>query len=1153
MKKKTHWLSLVLSAALALSPAMSTTALAATAEPGEQEVINASTTWKYVDDNAPAASGWTEASFDDSAWKSGTGSFGAKNGEAKDLGNGCIPNTLLNQYYTDTAGNQQDIPVFYFRTSINVSSADAIDELTGSLLYDDCAIVYINGVKAAAFDETGADAAGYEGSGSGAPKTGTIDITGDDLTALNLKDGANTVAVELHQQRPSSSDIYFDFSSLKAVIAGEQSRISIAPGSDQSKLNFSWYSTKSDAGKIVYAKTSELVNGSLPSDAKTAGDAAANTASKEGYYYFHQTISDLEPGTEYTYQLVNGTQVSSLHTFKTAASGDFSFLLVGDPQVGAGDGNTATTDTSKWNEALSKFTQANKDAAFLLSAGDQVNVSNNEDQYDGYLNNDIMPTLINPTVIGNHDSGSGNYDEHFYTANESDQYGKTAAGSDGWFVYNNTLFLQLNDNNMTTAEHKAFMQEAIAANPGVNWKIVVMHHSLYSVANHAFDGDILQRRSELVPVFDDLGIDVVLQGHDHVYVRSYIMKGDTPLTDKSAYDDDQYSSITDPDGILYVTANSGSGSKYYNIKSDEFSYAAVKNQEYVPTYSNVSVKENSFTITTYRTNDNSVIDTFTINHDPESDIESHISIAPGSDESKLNFSWYATKNLTGKVVYAKTSEVKNGVLPANAKTSEDTEGAVANNNGYYYFHQTISGLEPGTSYTYQLMNGTHKSALHTFKTAAAGDFSFLLVGDPQIGAGDGNTATTDVEGWEATLKDLYENYSDSAFLLSAGDQVNVADDENQYDGYLENDYLPNMINATVVGNHDSKSDSYDQHFYSANESNKYGATAAGSDAWFTYNGTLIMQLNDNNMSTAQHKAFLKEAIAANPNAKWKVVTMHHSLYSVANHAFDSDILQRRSELVPVFEELGIDVVLQGHDHVYVRSYIMKGDNPVTDKSAYDDDNYSSITNPNGILYITANSGSGSKYYKIQNENFSYAAVKNQENTPTFSKITVTDNTFTVTTYRVKDNSKIDSFTIKRDTETSIPMYRMYNPNSGEHFYTANVQEKNNLTALGWHYEGIGWYAPKKSSSPVYRLYNPNAGDHHYTLQKAERDNLIKAGWRYEGIGWYSDDEKTVPLYRQYNPNAVSGAHNFTTSLAEQEILIKAGWHAEGIGWYGVES
>ncbi len=63
-----------------------------------------------------------------------------------------------------------------------------------------------------------------------------------------------------------------------------------------------------------------------------------------------------------------------------------------------------------------------------------------------------------------------------------------------------------------------------------------------------------------------------------------------------------------------------------------------------------------------------------------------------------------------------------------------------------------------------------------------------------------------------------------------------------------------------------------------------------------------------------------------------------------------------------------------------------------------------------------------------------------------------------------------------------PVYRLYNPNSGEHFYTTNFYEGNSLKNVGWLDEGIGWQAAN-SGAPVYRLYNPNVkgGDHYYTL------------------------------------------------------------------------
>ena len=135
------------------------------------------------------------------------------------------------------------------------------------------------------------------------------------------------------------------------------------------------------------------------------------------------------------------------------------------------------------------------------------------------------------------------------------------------------------------------------------------------------------------------------------------------------------------------------------------------------------------------------------------------------------------------------------------------------------------------------------------------------------------------------------------------------------------------------------------------------------------------------------------------------------------------------------------------------------------------------------------------------------------------------------------------------------MYRLYNPNSGEHFYTSDSKEKDNLVTVGWAYEGTAWIAPASSNTPVYRLYNPNSSEHHYTMKSSEKDFLVGLGWNDEGIGWYSDDSQGTPLYRLYNPNATgdqeAGGHHYTKDTAERDRLIGLGWNDEGIGWYGV--
>lgn len=135
------------------------------------------------------------------------------------------------------------------------------------------------------------------------------------------------------------------------------------------------------------------------------------------------------------------------------------------------------------------------------------------------------------------------------------------------------------------------------------------------------------------------------------------------------------------------------------------------------------------------------------------------------------------------------------------------------------------------------------------------------------------------------------------------------------------------------------------------------------------------------------------------------------------------------------------------------------------------------------------------------------------------------------------------------------MYRVYNPNNGEHFYTSNKAEKDHLVNLGWKYEGIGWKAPTVSNYPVYRLYNANGGEHHYTMNAAEKNNLVKLGWKYEGIGWFSadpNDSNSVPLLREYNPNAFSNNHNYTTNSKEHNWLVGLGWKDEGKAWYATK-
>lgn len=127
------------------------------------------------------------------------------------------------------------------------------------------------------------------------------------------------------------------------------------------------------------------------------------------------------------------------------------------------------------------------------------------------------------------------------------------------------------------------------------------------------------------------------------------------------------------------------------------------------------------------------------------------------------------------------------------------------------------------------------------------------------------------------------------------------------------------------------------------------------------------------------------------------------------------------------------------------------------------------------------------------------------------------------------------------------VYRLYNPNSGEHFYTIDENEKNYLASIGWKYEGIGWYSSNVGED-VYRLYNSNVGDHHYTKDINEVNYLCGLGWKLEGAAFCSDGFS--PIYRRYNSNADAGAHFFTADRNEGNYLVSIGWHDEAVAFYG---
>jgi len=444
-----------------------------------------------------------------------------------------------------------------------------------------------------------------------------------------------------------------------------------------------------------------------------------------------------------------------------------------------------------------------------------------------------------------------------------------------------------------------------------------------------------------------------------------------------------------------------------------------------------------------------------------------INITPGSNESQLCFSWatlaidssafpYYIQDDTGTsykgvqynydlpVPQVQIIDASNdtGTFYGVSIESYYTASGVTAAAGWYQNKVTVSGLKNNSSYKYRVGYtagpGAGWSNFFTFQTKDPTSFSFIAVGDPQIGANTSgsleppaqksNVQAYDSIGWINTMAIATQKVSNASFMLSLGDQIDntssQAGADVQYVAYFSPAQMQGLPVANIDGNHDfGLGQYYGYHYNLPNLSTLYGATQFGNDGdyWFTYGQALFIVLNSNNLSATTHDVFIGQAIAANPNATWKIVSFHHALYSCADHAFDSDILFRRSAYSAIFDKYKIDVVMSGHDHFYTRSYQMLGGLPVsTDTTVH------TVNNPTGTLYLTLNSGSGSKFYPLNaaygTQSASYAASNWQMNQPTFSYVTVNANQFSIVTYATNDTTTwaIDNYTITKVPGTAIP-------------------------------------------------------------------------------------------------------------------------------------
>ncbi len=662
-------------------------------------VMNQDTTIKYLDTNTDPANG-TQAK---DKWGQYTGWTRAyKNGDNASLNGQYNDNEWKEQngeFSTEKGTLNKESRAYFFRGYFNVDQASQVNGIHLSFNYKDAVIVYINGQQLTALNvpdegyrsQDSGNGSHKDNMGYGSKETSSAVKTAD-LYFRDIKDmltnGQNVIAFEIHKSNETSEG-YFKLNELginpdESLLPERESlkAISLSVGSTPTELNLNWFSTDSTNGQIQFAKKADMTGNEFPEAKAKTVNAKINKAQADGYYANKATMSDLEENTAYVYRVGNNGHWSETYTTTTKSKGDFSFLFAGDPQLGS-SGDLAS-DKDGWKKTLD-LVNTNplfKDVHFIQNAGDHVEAGKNESQYDAYLSNyqgSVVYSTPFANAVGNHDYAGTAYNDHFNLPNVSNlgSSGQGNAQGDYYYIYNNALMLVLNSNNRSTAEHEEFIKNTLAKtkdNQDIKWKIVVFHHSIYSSASHASDNDILARRDTLAPMFSQNGIDLVLMGHDHVYTRSMLMDGTTALKDESFdKDGNPIHEVTDPKGLTYITANSASGSKYYEFTSNlSGDYIAVKNQEHTPNITKLDVKDNQLKIVTYRTSDLSVVDDFTINKTStetvdKTELEKLINECSQIDDSIYTKESFA--KLQDALVAAKT------VLNNNDATNQDVETA----------------------------------------------------------------------------------------------------------------------------------------------------------------------------------------------------------------------------------------------------------------------------------------------------------------------------------------------------------------------------------------------------------------------------------------------------------------------------------------------
>lgn len=256
---------------------------------------------------------------------------------------------------------------------------------------------------------------------------------------------------------------------------------------------------------------------------------------------------------------------------------------------------------------------------------------------------------------------------------------------------------------------------------------------------------------------------------------------------------------------------------------------------------------------------------------------------------------------------------------------------------------TLKFSSPGDGVEYHIMVGQKELARGSVRTAKRADqpYGFIVFGD----SGRASREQYQLAG------QMVAHAEGCDFLIHTGDVVYPDGDRSDYLDRFFTPYDPLLNHMAMwpsLGNHDVSKPHFGAPYREVFDLPENGPKDVTSEEnyWFDYANArfVIMNTNPDEPVLAQKIAPWLREVLASSNATWKFAVFHHPPYSIGKHG-SNDVIQRA--IVPVLEEGGVDVVFNGHDHIYQRTLPIRGGN----------------VDDNGIVYVVSGAG-GAELYKV---------------------------------------------------------------------------------------------------------------------------------------------------------------------------------------------